>query len=142
MRIVLVDPSRIGLKLMAKMLGGGGHEVLPFTDGLAALDCLRGDASVDVLMTSFEVPGVSGLELCWEARLLAQARRPLYVIAMSSTHDRDRVVEALDSGADDFVTKPPVPAELFARLRAAERDRKSTRLNSSHIPLSRMPSSA
>ena len=44
-------------------------------------DCLRGDDEVDVLMTSFEVPGVSGLELCWEARLIAQACRPLYVIA-------------------------------------------------------------
>ena len=121
MRIVLADPSRIGLKLMAKMLTDGGHEVLPFTDGVAALECLRGDESVDVLLTSFEVPGVSGLELCWEARLIATSRRPIYVVAMSSSHDRDRLIEALDSGADDFITKPPVPTELFARLRAAER---------------------
>ena len=121
MRIVLADSSRIGLKLMTKMLVDGGHEVLPFNDGAAALECLRGDDGIDVLLTSFEVPNVSGLELCWEARLIANARRPLYVIAMSSNHDRDRLIEALDSGADDFITKPPVPAELFARLRAAER---------------------
>lgn len=121
MRIVLADPSRIGLKLMSKMLVEGGHEVLPFSDGAAALECLRGDEGIDVLMTSFEVPNVSGLELCWEGRLLAGSGRPLYVIAMSSSHDRERLIEALDSGADDFITKPPVQTELFARLRSAER---------------------
>jgi two-component system, cell cycle response regulator len=121
MRIVLADPSRIGLKLMSKMLVDGGHEVLPFSDGAAALECLQGDDRVDVLMTSFEVPNVSGLELCWEGRLIASSHRPLYVIAMSSSHDRERLVEALDSGADDFITKPPVQTELYARLRSAER---------------------
>ena len=121
MRILLADPSRIGLKLMTKMLVDGGHEVLPFADGAAALECLLGDESIDVLLTSFEVPNISGLELCWEARLIASSRHPIYVIAMSSSHDRDRLIEALDSGADDFITKPPVATELFARLRAAER---------------------
>ncbi|TBW35953.1 diguanylate cyclase [Siculibacillus lacustris] len=121
MRIVLVDPSRIGLKLMTKMLVDGGHCVLPFSDGAAALECLRGDEDIDVLMTSFEIPNVSGLELCWEARLIANGGRPIYVVAMSSSHDRDRLIEALDSGADDFITKPPIATELYARLRAAER---------------------
>lgn len=121
MRIILVDPSRIVLKLMNNMLVEGGHEVRSFVDGTAALKELRDNAAIDVLMTSFEIPNISGLELCWEARLIANARRPIYIIAMSSTDDRDRLVEALDSGADDFITKPPVAAELFARLRAAER---------------------
>ena len=127
MRIVLAESSRIGLRLMTQMLTQGGHEVLPFNDGAAALECLQGDETVDVVMTSFEVPNVSGLELCWEARLIANARRPIHVIAMSSTHDRERLIEALDSGADDFITKPPDPAELFARLRAAERMTKAAR---------------
>ncbi|MCE1237907.1 MAG: diguanylate cyclase [Hyphomicrobiales bacterium] len=127
MRIVLAEPSRIGLRLMKKMLEEDGHQVMPFDDGAAALECIRGDEEVDVLMTSFEVPNVSGLELCWEARLIANARRPIHVIAMSSTHDRERLIEALDSGADDFITKPPVAAELYARLRAAERMTRASR---------------
>lgn len=127
MRIVLADPSRIGLKLMAKMLTDGGHEVLPFSDGAAALECLAGDDTVEVLMTSFEVPNVSGLELCWEARLIANSGHPIHVIAMSSSHDRERLIEALDSGADDFITKPPVATELYARLRAAERMTRAQR---------------
>jgi len=127
MRIVLADPSRIGLKLMAKMLTDGGHEVLPFSDGAAALECLHGDDTIDVLLTSFEVPNVSGLELCWEARLIANSRHPIYVVAMSSSHDRERLIEALDSGADDFITKPPIATELSARLRAAERMTRAQR---------------
>ena len=128
-----------------------------------------------------------------EARSLASLRRPLYIIVMSSSDDKHHIVSALDHGADDFISKPPIPEELSARLRAADRvtsmqrelihnattdfltgvlnrraffemaehvcsraqtgaplsaimcdieDRKSTRLNSSHLKLSRMPSSA
>src|SRR5690606_28368836 len=64
---------------------------------------------------------MSGLELCWQARIVAGDRRPLYIIVMSSNYERDHLIEALDSGADDFIGKPPVADELYARLRAAAR---------------------
>jgi diguanylate cyclase (GGDEF)-like protein len=64
---------------------------------------------------------MSGLELCWETRVLAGRDRPIYVILMSSSSDKSLLGEALDSGADDFISKPPVADELYARLRAAER---------------------
>lgn len=121
MQIVLVDSSRVSLKLISQLLGLAGHDVVTFSDGATALDYLHGGDPIDVLMTSFELPHVSGLELCWEARLVSNEGKPLYVIAMSSNADGSQLVEALDSGADDFVAKPPVPAELYARLRAAER---------------------
>ncbi|MFG1294358.1 MULTISPECIES: diguanylate cyclase [Xanthobacter] len=121
MQIVLVDSSRVSLKLISQTLAQAGHEVVTFSDGATALEYLRSGYPLDVLLTSFELPHISGLELCWEARLIANEGRPLYVIAMSSNADGHQLIEALDSGADDFVAKPPVPAELFARLRAAER---------------------
>lgn len=121
MQIVLVDSSRVSLKLISQMLQAAGHEVIPFSDGAAALYYLRAGSPIDVLLTSFELPHISGLELCWEARLVSNEGHPLYVIAMSSNADAGQLAEALDSGADDFVAKPPIPAELYARLRAAER---------------------
>ncbi|WP_454917862.1 diguanylate cyclase [Xanthobacter sediminis] len=127
MQIVLVDSSRVSLKLIGQTLQLAGHEVITFSDGAAALEYLHGGSPIDVLMTSFELPRVSGLELCWEARLLSNEGRPLYVIAMSSNADGHQLVEALDSGADDFVAKPPVTAELYARLRAAERMNQARR---------------
>jgi diguanylate cyclase (GGDEF)-like protein len=121
MRVVLVDPSRTVLKLVGRMLEARGHEVRAFTDGQAALDCIRADLSVGALITSAELISMSGMELCWEARLLATCNRQIYVILMSSSQDRHTLIEALDSGADDYIGKPPIAEELYARLRAAER---------------------
>jgi diguanylate cyclase (GGDEF)-like protein len=121
MRVVLVDPSRTVLKFVGRLLEARDHEVLAFTDGEAALDCIRSDLKVAALITSAELISMSGLELCWETRLLATCDRPIYVIMMSSSQDRHKLIEALDSGADDYIGKPPVAEELYARLRAAER---------------------
>ena len=121
MRVMLVEPSRVGLKLMSRMLEEMGHDVSPFSEGDAALAYLHTSTDIEVLITSFEIPGVSGIQLCWEARVIANAGRPLYVIAMSSSNDAAHLVEALDGGADDFINKPPNRIELEARLRAAER---------------------
>jgi diguanylate cyclase (GGDEF)-like protein len=121
MRVVLVDPSRTVIKFVSRLLEARGDEVHPFTDARAALDYIAGDALVDALITSAEPLSMTGLELCWETRLLCGERRSIYVILMSSNQERRNLVEALDSGADDFISKPPAPEELYARLRAAER---------------------
>ena len=121
MRVVLVDPSRTVLKFVARLLEARGDEVRPFTDGRAALAYVAEDTAVDALITSAEPLSITGLELCWETRLLAGDRRAIYVILMSSNQERRNLIEALDSGADDFIGKPPAAEELYARLRAAER---------------------
>jgi two-component system cell cycle response regulator len=121
MRVVLVDPSRTMRLYVTRLLQARDHEVRPFADGAAALACMRDDSDVDAMITSAELNGMSGLELCWETRILAGRDRPIYVILMSSNIDKQKLGEALDSGADDFISKPPVPDELYARLRAAER---------------------
>ncbi len=121
MRVVLVDPSRTVLKFVGRLLEARNHEVRPFTEGRDALDYIKSDIEVDALITSAELITMSGLELCWETRLIAASRRPIYVILMSSNREQHNLSEALDSGADDFIDKPPVAEELYARLRAAER---------------------
>lgn len=121
MHIVIVDSSRVILKIIAGLLEPRGHLVNAFTDSSEALDYVTGNASVRVLITSLEVRPISGLELCWSVRLLADANRPLYVVTMSSARNARNLAEALDSGADDFIEKPPGAEELHARLRAAER---------------------
>jgi len=121
MRIVLVDASRVALKIVTGLLEARGHNVHSFRDGPEALKYLASYSTVDALMASAELPSMTGLELCWEARLLSTPRRPLYIILMSSNYDRHKLTEALDSGADDFIGKPVMAEELYARLRAAER---------------------
>ncbi|KAA2236518.1 GGDEF domain-containing protein [Salinarimonas soli] len=121
MHIVIVDPSRVALKVISGLLTPNGHFVHAFTDSREALVFLADNEFVDALITSLEVQPIAGLELCWQARLLAETRRPLYIIAMSSLHNTRNLGEALDSGADDFISKPPSAEELHARLRAAQR---------------------
>jgi PleD family two-component response regulator len=121
MRIALVDPSRTTRLIVARMLEVRGHEVMPFDDEREALARIRTDLNIEALITSAELKHMSGVELCWETRLLATCRRPIYVLMMSTQYDQRSLIEALDSGADDFIGKPPLAEELYARLRGAER---------------------
>ena len=121
MRVVLVDPSQTVLKLVRRLLEARNDEVCTFTDGREALEFIKSDPDVGAVITSTEPLSISGLELCWEVRLLASCQRPIYVILMSATSDENKMIEALDAGADDFIGKPPEVDKLYARLRAAER---------------------
>src|SRR3989304_5207096 len=121
MRIAVVDPSRTVLKIVAQLLEARNHEVRSFTDGRVALEHLQSNPDVDALITSMELASMSGVELCRQVRALAPGGRPIYVVLMSSNYDRSKLIEALDSGADDFISKPPAIEELYARLRSAER---------------------
>lgn len=121
MRILLAEPSRIGRAIISQMLEGGGHSILACESAEAALAELERDETIDVLITAIEFIGMSGLELCWQARLLAGASRPLFIVVLSASSDEKKLEEALDSGADEFVSKPPRKAELLARLRSASR---------------------
>src|SRR5688572_6071696 len=121
MRIVLVDPSRAVQRVMTEVIVEGGHEVAAFADGREALERIAGDGEVRALITSTQPFGISGIELCAAARRLSGTRRALHVMLMSSTTDYYLAIEALDNGADDFIHKPPIPDELRARLRLADR---------------------
>jgi two-component system, cell cycle response regulator len=121
MHVAVVDPSRVVLRLVGDMIGQRGDTVADFLDSASALRAIQNDPSIDVLITSLEVQPLGGFELCWEARLAAKERRPLYIIVMSSLTDDNRLAEALDSGADDLIGKPLRRLELHARLRMAGR---------------------
>ena len=121
MHSVIVDPSRVVQKLLAEQMLRRGDQVSIFSDSCEALAYIRGNKTVTLLITSLEVSPLTGLELCWYARLLASVKRPLYILVMSSANDSDNVAQALDCGADDLVMKPIRPQELFARLRVISR---------------------
>jgi two-component system, cell cycle response regulator len=121
MRIALVEPSRTVLRIVTGIIEPWGHEVRCFMDAPDALACLRAETDIRALITSFELPSMSGVQLVSDVRTFAGAQRPLYIVVMSSSDQRSKMVQALDNGADDFISKPPAQEELRARLRAAER---------------------
>ncbi len=121
MHIVVVDPSSVVRKILARALDGHIEKISDFADGNEAYQFLLANPDVDIVITSLELSGRSGLELVWDCRLLCDGGRPLYTIAMSATNEERKLAEALDGGADDFINKPPHIVELHARVRAARR---------------------
>lgn len=121
MHVVIVDPSRVVRRSVGEMLEAGGHAVTAFDDSRSALAHVEADMSVTCVLTSLEVQPLDGLELCWSLRALAGDRRPMFILVMSSARDARPLGEVLDTGADDFMAKPPDRGELWGRLRAAER---------------------
>jgi diguanylate cyclase (GGDEF)-like protein len=121
MRIALVDANTTAQELTARVLEARAHEVLCFADGALALERVRTDTDIDAVITNTEVPPTSGMDICWEARLLASRSRSIYILLMASPDDKTTLIEALDCGADDVIDRPPIPEELYAKLRSAER---------------------
>jgi two-component system KDP operon response regulator KdpE len=115
-RILIVDDEpQIG-RVMRTGLSTHGFEVRVAADGEAALD-LFNDWHPALVITDLSMPNMGGLEFCRRVRLTSDV--PLIVLSVKS---EERVkVEALDAGADDYVTKPFGMDELVARIRAALR---------------------
>jgi diguanylate cyclase (GGDEF)-like protein len=121
MRIVLVEPDRSAADVIIRMLEARHHEVWQFADGRDALAFILSDPDVSAVITSAAPQSISGLELCWETRLIAGNVRPIYVILTACNASEDQLVAALDHGADELLAKPLVAEELYARLRTADR---------------------
>jgi diguanylate cyclase (GGDEF)-like protein len=121
MRILLAEPNKIGRLILTLMLETDGHQVLACDSAEVALQHLEAEDGPDVLLMAIDFEGMSSLELCWSARLVASTHRPLFIIVMSASTDEEQLAEALDAGADDFIGKPPRKTELLARLRSGKR---------------------
>jgi two-component system KDP operon response regulator KdpE len=114
-RILVVDDEPLG-RVMRTGLSTHGFDVRVAGDGEAALD-LFNDWRPALVITDLSMPNMGGLEFCRRLRLISEV--PLIVLSVKS---EERVkVEALDAGADDYVTKPFGMDELLARVRAALR---------------------
>jgi two-component system KDP operon response regulator KdpE len=115
-RILVVDDDPQIRRVMRVTLTAQGYEVDDARNGESAVEKLR-TARFDLVLLDMNMPGIGGLETCREIR-----RQSEIAIVMLTVRDSDAdKVEALDAGADDYVTKPYNAPELLARIRAALR---------------------
>ncbi|HET7274792.1 MAG TPA: response regulator [Longimicrobiaceae bacterium] len=112
--LVADDEPHIG-RIVQLKLERGPYEVSLVADGQAALDRLRGDEPIDLVLLDIMMPHVSGLDVLAEARRLPARQRTPIIILTAKGQDADRT-RALELGATDFFTKPFSPNKLLARI--------------------------
>ena len=115
-RILVVDDEPQLTRVLRTGLTSRGYDVRAAADGLAGFEAFN-DWHPDLVITDLAMPNVDGLELCKRVRAVSQVP----IIVLSAKGEEKTKVEALDLGADDFVTKPFGIDELLARVRASLR---------------------
>ena len=112
-KLLVVDDEAQIIRVMRHILSAHQYEIRTASDGEAAFELFH-DWQPDLVITDLQMPNVNGLELC--RRLRKTSNVP--VIVLSVRDEEKTIVEALDAGADDYVTKPFGTNELLARVRA------------------------
>lgn len=127
MKILIADDDPITRRLLESSLAQPGHEIITTHDGQQAWEMLqRMDGPPPLLVLDWLMPGIDGLELCRRVRKTPELQLA-YVILLTSRGHREDIVEGLEAGADDYVTKPFNPNELRARISVGSRMMKLQR---------------
>ncbi len=120
MRVLVADDDPLARRLLEVTLTRSGYEVLAVADGVEAWDVLHGQDSPTLALLDWMMPGLTGVDVCRKVRE-ATPRCPIYLIVVTSKGQTEDVVNALRTGADDYITKPFEIEELRARLAVGER---------------------
>jgi two-component system KDP operon response regulator KdpE len=116
LRVLIVDDEPPIRKLLRMGLDTQGYRVIEAADGKSALEHVR--EKPDLIILDLGLPDMQGLELL---RTIRARNESVPIVVLSSRDDEVAKVQALDFGADDYVTKPFGMDELLARIRAALR---------------------
>jgi len=127
-RILVVDDEAQLTRVLRTGLTSHGYNVRTAADGLSAFETFS-DWNPNLVITDLAMPNMNGLELCRRLRAISQVP----IIVLSAKGEEKTKIEALDDGADDFVTKPFGIDELLARVRASLR-RATTPLTTEAAP--------
>ncbi|CAN5333736.1 response regulator [soil metagenome] len=115
-KILIVDDEYQITRVLKRSLLAHRYDVRTASDGEAALDLFH-DFHPDLVITDLQMPEMNGIELCREIRKVSE----IPIIVLSVKGEEKTKVEALDAGADDYITKPFGMDELLARVRATLR---------------------
>jgi len=143
-KILIAEDDEISRKMMGMMLRKIGYEVVAAENGRDALEKLLNPDGPRLALLDWMMPEMDGPEVCRNLR--AATERPyVFVILLTSKDTRESVVEGLDAGADEYLTKPCNSEELKARLRTGLRilqledklvaAREEMRFKATHDPL-------
>jgi diguanylate cyclase (GGDEF)-like protein len=120
MQVLVAEDNPVFQSMLRSMLSRWGYEVVAAPDGAHAWRLLRSEAGPRLAILDWMMPGMDGPEVCRRVRALG--REPyVYILLLTARTDSRDLVEGMDAGADDYVTKPFNAHELRVRLRAGRR---------------------
>lgn len=118
-KILVAEDSTAQRRMLAMQLSRWGYHVAEAADGDEALALARAQ-DFDIVLSDWMMPGLTGPDLCRAFRALPRDGYGYFVL-LTARSDKSDIATGLESGADDFLTKPVNSAELLARLHAGER---------------------
>ena len=119
MKILVADDDNVSRLVLAALLKRQGHEVIAAENGLKAWDAFQKDV-FPVLILDWLMPEMDGLALCRQVRTLVRENYT-YIVLLTALEGKANYLEAMEAGADDFLTKPCDADQLTARIHVAER---------------------
>jgi two-component system cell cycle response regulator len=120
LRILVAEDNIVSRRTLEKRLTKWGYEVVPATNGRDALQLLEKEDAPRLAILDWMMPELDGLEVCRHVRNRANGPY-VYVILFTAKEGEKSLLEAMEAGADDYITKGASPEELRARLRAGRR---------------------
>jgi two-component system chemotaxis response regulator CheY len=115
MRAIVMDDSRVVRMMLRRALEELHFQVTDFPDAIAGLAWLRAGGTADLALVDWNMPGMSGLELIQQVRMLPEFDQ-MYLVMVTSETAPERMAQALDAGADEYVMKPVVAEGLREKL--------------------------
>ena len=120
-KILTVEDDTLARAILRQALHRLGHEAVEASDGGSALEMLNKNEGVRVVVSDWTMPNSDGLALCRQIRARVGAEYTYFILLTARDATKDNQAMAADAGVDDFLTKPLDFAELWMRLRVAER---------------------
>lgn len=120
MKTLIAEDDSVSRRLLQAALQKWGYEVTVTTQGREAWDALQQPGAPSLLILDWLMPELDGVEICRRIRA-SEALKSSYVILLTSRGSKEDIVEGLEAGADDYVTKPFDHGELRARVQVGAR---------------------
>lgn len=120
MRILIAEDDPVSRRVLEATLSKWGHEAVIAQDGEAALAELQKEGAPSLAILDWMMPGMAGVDICRRVRAMPSATPP-YIILLTAKKEKKDVVAGLESGADDYLTKPFERSELRARIEVGVR---------------------
>jgi PAS domain S-box-containing protein len=119
-KVLVADDDPVSLHVLRGVLNNTGYEVIPAKCGLDALAVLRSDTPPRLAVLDWNMPDITGLEICRQVRESGNGQYT-YIVLLTGRTGREDKAESLETGADDCLTKPFDVRELRARLQTGSR---------------------